>query len=172
MTTSPASRPTLPLLLSAFAQLWQTNTARVVRTIPRNLTANIATSPDNESVIANRSGDGIHVVARWQPSGIDDVISMPGIAIYTTYSLALWRDASEFASLRGAVRWGNLPDSSDIWPHIPSPRWGSTLPEESESLVSELCRDNCMRGVGDCGPFRPNYCSAGTRLSDGTPCRY
>jgi hypothetical protein len=31
-------------------------------------------------------------------------------------------------------------------PQIPSPRWGSTLPGESEFLVSKLCRYQCPWG--------------------------
>ena len=56
------------------------------------------------------------------------------------FSHSLGRVASELASLRGGVRWGTWQKLNDISPQIPSPRWGSTLPEESEFLLSMLCR--------------------------------
>jgi len=50
-----------------------------------------------------------------KPPTLVEYATLPeGIGIYTTYSLSLGRVASELASLRGGVRWGNLPKSSDI----------------------------------------------------------
>jgi hypothetical protein len=59
-----------------------------------------------------------------------------GTCIYTTFSHSLGRVASEPASLRGGVRWSNLPISTDIL-HISPLLAGARL---SPGRVNFLCR--------------------------------